>query len=89
MKEELKQPKTDIRLWILTVVFCQKKKHVYWLCFNYLLLLNVVIGFGYCNHWNLTHNIMLGKEKGCVQLVWNGYYCIGEKVEIEIEKKKY
>ena len=25
MKEELKQPKTDIRLWILTVVFCKKK----------------------------------------------------------------
>ena len=64
-REELKQPKqtTDIRLWTF-ILFCQSKR-VYWLCFIYLFLLNVVIGFGY-NHWNLTHNISLGKEKSYV-----------------------
>ena len=38
------------------------------------LLLNAVIGFDYCHHWNLTHKISLGKVKMCVQLIWNGYY---------------
>ena len=31
-----------------------KRDMFYSICFIYLLLLNVVFGFGHCNHWNLT-----------------------------------
>ena len=44
------------------------------------ILINVVIGFGYFNHWNLTDIILLDKEKICVQLVLNEYHTIGEKM---------
>ena len=53
-----------------------QKKHVLLALLSYLL--DAVIGFGYCNHWNLAHNILLDKEKSYVQLVWNRYYCIDE-----------
>ena len=79
-QEERRAETTENRHQTMDFNCCFAKRNVYWLCFNYLLLLNVIIGFGYCNHWNLTHNILLGKEKSCVQLVWNGYYCTGEKV---------
>ena len=35
------------------------------------LLLFVVIGFGYCNYWNLT--FCQAKEKICIHLVWNEF----------------
>ena len=43
--EELKQP-TENRLW----TYCFAKRKMY-------ALLNVVIGFDYCNHWNLKFRL--------------------------------